>query len=190
MRYGQIRKYDIANGPGIRCSLFVTGCRRHCKGCFNEEYQSFQAGKEFGNPDWLKLTAYYLNPNVKGLTILGGEPFEPENVKGLLSVVRGLKVITHKSIWIYSGYTFEELMAYKGNNEMTTNQFKLLSLCDVLVDGPFKEELKDPSLRFRGSSNQRIIDIPESIEAGHVVMWEDPFLKEDNHEIYQETCCS
>lgn len=180
MRYGQIRKYDIANGPGIRCSLFVTGCRRHCKGCFNEEYQSFQAGKEFDEEAFQELLGYYINPNVTGLTILGGEPFEPENTQTLCETIIRLKKTIWKPVWIYSGYTLEELMEW-GNVKLdyiTKEELyrtALLGLCEVLVDGEFNESLKDPSLRFRGSSNQRIIVVRESIETGHAVLWKDRF---------------
>ena len=195
MRYGQIRKYDIANGPGIRCSLFVTGCRRHCKGCFNEEYQSFQAGKEFNEDAFKELLSYYTNPNVTGLTILGGEPFEPENVETLADIIIRLKKVVWKPVWIYSGYKFEELMGYGKtalNHVTKADLYKtvLLGLCEVLVDGEFDESLKDPSLRFRGSSNQRIIDVQKSMENWRVVLWGDPFFKEGTHEIYQETCRS
>ena len=189
MRYGQIRKYDIANGPGIRCSLFVTGCRRHCKGCFNEEYQSFQAGKEFNEDSFQELLSYYTNQNVTGLTILGGEPFEPENTKTLAETIIRLKKVIWKPVWIYSGYKFEELTecedflsAPSNVTEEQLYRLALLGLCEVLVDGEFDESLKDPSLRFRGSFNQRIIDAQKSTENWRVVLWEDPFLKEDTHE--------
>lgn len=165
MRYGQLRKYDIANGPGIRTSVFVTGCRRHCKGCFNPEYQNFNAGKL---PDWeffKTLHEYLANPNVSGLSILGGEPFEPENFWLVLNAIGAAKLY-HKSVWIYSGFTFEEILADE-------KKALLVKLCDVLVDGPFVEALKDPGLRFRGSSNQRLIDIQKSLKAGKVVLWRE-----------------
>ena len=152
MNYGQIRKYDIANGPGIRTSIFVTGCSLNCKNCFNKDYQN----PSFGNP-WTEkedelIISYLSDPNVSGLTILGGEPFE--NTHGLISLLK--KINTNKSIWIYSGYTYEYLI----KNYKT---LELLKLVDVLVDGPFIEGLKDLNLYYRGSRNQRIIDVKESL---------------------------
>lgn len=152
MNYGQIRKYDIANGPGIRTSIFVTGCSLNCKNCFNKDYQN----PSFGNP-WTEkedelLISYLSDPNVAGLTILGGEPFE--NAQGLISLLKKIK--TNKSIWIYSGYTYDFLI----KNDDT---LELLKLVDVLVDGPFIESMKDLNLYFRGSRNQRIIDVRESL---------------------------
>ena len=152
MNYGQIRKYDIANGPGIRTSIFVTGCSLNCKNCFNKDYQN----PSFGNP-WTEkedelLISYLSDPNVAGLTILGGEPFE--NAQGLISLLKKIK--TNKSIWIYSGYTYDYLI----KNDDT---LELLKLVDVLVDGPFIESMKDLNLYFRGSRNQRIIDVKESL---------------------------
>lgn len=152
MNYGQIRKYDIANGPGIRTSIFVTGCSLNCKNCFNKDYQN----PSFGNP-WTEkedelLISYLSDPNVAGLTILGGEPFE--NAQGLISLLKKIK--TNKSIWIYSGYTYDFLI----KNDDT---LELLKLVDVLVDGPFIESMKDLNLYFRGSRNQRIIDVKESL---------------------------
>ena len=152
MNYGQIRKYDIANGPGIRTSIFVTGCSLNCKNCFNKDYQN----PSFGNP-WTEkedelIASYLSDPNVAGLTILGGEPFE--NAQGLISLLKKIK--TNKSIWIYSGYTYDFLI----KNDDT---LELLKLVDVLVDGPFIESMKDLNLYFRGSRNQRIIDVKESL---------------------------
>lgn len=165
MRYAQLRKYDIANGPGIRTSVFVPGCRRHCPGCFNPEYQKFNAGKKIDHDFWVTFYEYLENPNVSGLTILGGEPFEPENVKTTYSLAVCTWLV-EKSVWIYSGFTFEEIKA-------DACKSKVLPFCNVLVDGPFIEVLKDPSLRFRGSSNQRIIDVQKSLETGKVILWED-----------------
>lgn len=165
MRYGQIRKYDIANGPGIRTSVFVTGCRRHCKGCFNPEYQDFNAGKIADWEFFKNLHEYLANPNVSGLSILGGEPFERENFGEVLLLI-GIAHTYDKSVWIYSGFTYEEIL-------QDEDKRVLLQGCDVLVDGPFVEALKDPSLRFRGSSNQRIIDVKKSLKAGKVVLWRE-----------------
>ncbi len=167
LRYGQIRKYDIANGPGIRTTVFVTGCRRHCKGCFNPEYQDFNAGKTPDTSFFLKLREYLENPSVSGLTLLGGEPFEPENICLCLKCILQA-AHAGKPVWVYSGFTFEEII--KDKDKKT-----LLECCDVLVDGPFVEVLKDPSLRFRGSSNQRIVDVKKSLKVGKVVLWKDGF---------------
>lgn len=161
MNYGQIRKYDIANGPGIRTSIFVTGCSLNCKNCFNKDYQN----PSFGNP-WTEkedelLISYLSDPNVAGLTILGGEPFE--NAQGLISLLKKIK--TNKSIWIYSGYTYDYLI----KNDDT---LELLKLVDVLVDGPFIESMKDLNLYFRGSRNQRIIDVKESLLNDELILLE------------------
>lgn len=156
MKYGQIRKYDIANGPGIRTTLFVTGCKFNCKGCFNKEYQDFEYGNEFKEENAKDILNNLKLDEVTGLTILGGEPFE--NVDGLIGLIKYIREHEkEKDIWIYSGYKFEDLVSDK-------SKLKLLMLCDTLVDGLFIEEKKDLKLKFRGSSNQRIIDIKRSIE--------------------------
>lgn len=152
MNYGQIRKYDIANGPGIRTSIFVTGCSLNCKNCFNKDYQNSNYGSPWTEKEDELINSYLSDPNVAGLTILGGEPFE--NTHGLISLLK--KINTNKSIWIYSGYTYEYLI----KNYKT---LELLKLVDVLVDGPFIEGLKDLNLYYRGSRNQRIIDVKESL---------------------------
>lgn len=163
MNFAQIRKYDVANGPGIRTTIFVTGCTHKCPNCFNEEYQDFN----FGNPWTRKETDEVIEDlkldEVKGLTILGGEPFQ--NEVDLLQVIRDIKKEVQKEIWIFSGYTYEEILKDQDKK-------KLLEECDVLVDGRFVEALKDLSLRFRGSSNQRIIDVKKSLEANEVVLFD------------------
>lgn len=163
MNFAQIRKYDVANGPGIRTTIFVTGCTHKCPNCFNEEYQDFN----FGNPWTRKETDEVIEDlkldEVKGLTVLGGEPFQ--NEVDLLQVLRDIKKEVQKEIWIFSGYTYEEILKDEDKK-------KLLEECDVLVDGRFVEALKDLSLRFRGSSNQRIIDIKKSLEANKVILFD------------------
>ena len=163
MNFAQIRKYDVANGPGIRTTIFVTGCTHKCPNCFNEEYQDFN----FGNPWTRKETDEVIEDlkldEVKGLTVLGGEPFQ--NEVDLLQILRDIKKEVQKEIWIFSGYTYEEILKDQ-------NKKKLLEECDVLVDGRFVEALKDLSLRFRGSSNQRIIDVKKSLEANEVVLFD------------------
>lgn len=163
MRYGQMRKYDIANGVGIRTTLFVTGCTHKCFNCFNEDYQNFKAGKEWGEEELATLLSYVSDANVDGLTLLGGEPFQ--NIEGLLPIVKAVReTVPEKTIWTYSGYTFEELLKLKGAVE-------LLGYCDVLVDGRYMDELRDPALQFRGSSNQRILDVKASLKAKEPVLY-------------------
>lgn len=164
MNHAQIRKYDVANGPGIRTTIFVTGCTHNCKECFNKEYQDFNFGDPWTEKETEMVKDYLNQPEVAGLTVLGGEPFQ--NVEGLVPLLKEIRKSTDKDIWIFSGDTFETIMADE-------KKFELLKLCDVLVDGPFVNELKDLRLKFRGSSNQRIIKIKDSIEEDKVVLWEE-----------------
>lgn len=164
MRYGQIRRYDIANGVGIRSSIFVTGCTHHCPECFNLEYQDFNAGKLWTEKETALIIKYLKDENVEGLTLIGGEPMQ--NTDGLIPLVQTIKKEVHKNIWVYSGYTWEEILA-------DPKRTALLKECDVLVDGRFVNALKDPMLRFRGSSNQRVIDIQKSLAAGKIVLYRD-----------------
>ena len=166
MRYGQIRQYDIANGPGIRATVFVTGCSRHCVNCFNEEYQDFNAGSEWTAAETERLISYLQDDTNSGLTLLGGEPMEnAEDLLELVQVVR--RAVPEKSIWVYSGFLYEEILAQPARKA-------LLEACDVLVDGPFVDALKDPGLYFRGSSHQRVIVVAKSREAGKaVLLWPD-----------------
>lgn len=164
MNYAQIRKYDVANGPGIRTTIFVTGCTHNCKECFNKEYQDFNFGDPWTDKETEMVKDYLNQPEVAGLTLLGGEPFQ--NVEGLVPLLKVIRKSTDKDIWIFSGDTFETIKADE-------KKFELLKLCDVLVDGPFVNELKDLRLKFRGSSNQRIIKIKDSIEEDKVVLWEE-----------------
>lgn len=153
MNYAQIITHDIANGPGIRLSLFVSGCSRRCKGCFNKEAQNKDYGFRFTDGTQNLIIKELSKPMYQGITILGGEPFEPynkENVRNLVSEIREL--VPEADIWIYSGFTYEELVKDPVSAE-------ILKLADVLVDGPFIEDMKNVSLRFRGSANQRIIDL-------------------------------
>ena len=162
MNYGQIRKYDIANGNGIRTSIFVTGCTHKCFNCFNEEYQDPKAGKPWTEKETDEVLSYVTDPNVAGLTLLGGEPFQ--NVDGLLPVVKKVRAaVPDKDIWAYSGYTFDQLIA-------CPEKRALLELCDILVDGPFVDALHDPALRFRGSKNQRILYVKEKKKKGEPVI--------------------
>lgn len=168
MNYGEIKNYDIANGEGVRVSLFVSGCTHHCKNCFNHETWNFEYGKPF-----TKETENYiiecLSPSyIDGLSLLGGEPFEPDNQKVLLPFLRRLKNdLPNKTIWCYTGYLFDKelLNESRARCEFTD---EMLSLIDVLVDGEFIQDLYDISLAFRGSSNQRIIDVQKSLESGEI----------------------
>lgn len=160
MNYAQIRKYDVANGVGIRTVIFVTGCTHNCKNCFNKEYQDFNFGKKWTEKETKEVIEYLRDENVSGLTLLGGEPMQ--NL-WLIDVIKDIKKEINKSIWVYSGYTLEEIM----ENE---KRYELLKLCDILVDGRFVEELKDLKLKFRGSSNQRIIDIKKTLATGKTVL--------------------
>lgn len=164
MRYAKIKNYDVANGPGVRVSIFVSGCNHHCKGCFNKEAWDFNYGQEF-TEDTINEILEAMRPNyISGLTLLGGEPFEPINQKGLLKLVRKVKKeYPEKDIWAYSGYLFDKDIMERQVKQLKETK-ELLSYIDVLVDGKFIENLKNPNLYFRGSSNQRIIDVKESLE--------------------------
>ncbi len=171
MNYALIKLRDIANGPGVRVSLFVSGCRRHCKNCFNPETWSFTYGQEF-TQETIDEILRLLEPDyIRGLTVLGGEPFEPENQPSVLELTRQVKArFPQKEIWAFTGNRFDDdLLAKKCGPWDVTEA--LLGTIDVLVDGAFVEELKDMGLRFRGSSNQRILDVPRSLAAGQAVLW-------------------
>ena len=173
MNYATIKNCDIANGPGVRVSLFVSGCTHHCKGCFNEVAWDFDYGQPFTQETIDSILAM-LKPNfVKGITLLGGEPFEPQNQPALVELLRQIKAkYPDKSIWAFSGYLFDkDILPGKLGDPEITREF--VSYLDVLVDGRFVMEKKDLTLRFRGSSNQRLIDVPASLEKGEVVLWED-----------------
>lgn len=169
MRYATIKKYDVANGPGVRVSVFVSGCNHHCKGCFNKEAWDFNYGNLFTD-EVIDDVIEALSPSyIKGLSLLGGEPFEHVNQQGLLKLVRKVKTIyPEKDIWAYSGFLFDrDIVGKQYNLFAETKEF--LSYIDVLVDGKFEESLKNPNLYFRGSSNQRIIDVRESLKLGEVI---------------------
>jgi len=165
MYYAQIRKYDTANGPSIRSSLFVSGCTHKCKGCFNEEYRNFRYGKKWNSEVCDKFIEMIKESQIKGVTIIGGEPMDQIADDDLLDLVKRIKNEVGKSIWIYSGYTYEQIMQHEKRKE-------ILSFCDALVDGLYIEELKNLKLKFRGSSNQRIIDIQKSLTKNEVQLIE------------------
>ena len=176
MNYANIKYCDIANGVGVRTTLFVSGCRLHCPNCFNEEAWDFDAGEPFTDEVAEKIMDSMDVPYVDGLTILGGEPMEPENQQGLVGFLEEVRERfgNTKSIWLFSGHTWEQLCPGGAWNlgEVTD---RLLDTLDVLVDGPFVQEKHDITLRFRGSSNQRLIDVPATLTApgDDVVWWED-----------------
>ena len=165
MNYAALKKFDIANGPGVRVSLFVSGCRHHCKNCFNREAWDFNFGKPFTEETEEEILVELDKEYITGLSLLGGEPFEPENRTALTELLKNAKKRNpQKQIWCYTGFEFEKLT--------DPTALKMLSLIDVLVDGKFVEELKSPDLIFRGSSNQRILDVKKSLEAGEAVWLE------------------
>ncbi len=176
MHYGKINKCDIANGEGIRVSLFVSGCRNRCKGCFQPETWDFNYGYEFTENTAEEIFSAVDNPSVRGLTILGGEPMEPENQGALLLFLRDFKArFPNKTVWLYTGNTYEELTGEHRTHTEDTE--KILSLIDILVDGRFVEEEKSLGLRFRGSKNQRVIDMNETRSNGILTIWKG--CKED-----------
>ena len=170
MNYATIKNCDIANGPGVRVSLFVSGCTHRCPGCFNEIAWDFNYGEPFTEAVMETILNMLRPAYIKGLTLLGGEPFEPRNQGPVVELLRRIKKeMPEKTIWAFSGYLFEKdiLSGRLGD----TSEY--LSYLDVLVDGPFVMAKKNLSLRFRGSENQRIIDVPASLKSGEVVLWQD-----------------
>lgn len=172
MYYVDIKKCDIANGPGVRTSIFVSGCTHHCKGCFNEIAWNFNYGKEFTDKE-IDYIIELLKPDyIKGLSLLGGEPFELVNQEGLLPLVKKVKeVYPNKDIWCYSGYLFDKQIRDEMMEKYDLTR-KFVKYIDVIVDGKFEIDKKNPSLKFRGSTNQRIIKVQESLENNKIVMWE------------------
>ncbi len=180
MNYASIKNLDIANGPGLRVSLFVSGCTHHCKGCFNPEAWDFNYGKPFTEETEEELLKLLANDHIRGLTLLGGEPFEPANQAVLVKFLHKYKEkFPNKDLWCYSGYLFDQdmLTGNLGPWEITE---EMLSYIDILVDGEFMIDLKNPNCRFRGSENQRVIRVQDSMKQDAVVLWDD---KEG---IYQE----
>ncbi len=174
MYYAQLRKMDVANGEGIRVSLFASGCTHNCPSCFNKDYQRFNYGKELDFTVVEEIISLLSKKQYKGLTLIGGEPFQNLELIDFVKPIRAYideynsqiidKKLTKKDIWTYSGYTFEQILADE-------KKLELLKLCDVLVDGLFVEKLLDLRLKFRGSSNQRVIDIKSSLKSGEVVYY-------------------
>lgn len=173
MNYADIKKFDIANGPGVRVSIFVSGCTHHCKGCFNEEAWDFNYGNKF-DEEKEKEVLEALEPDyIKGLSLLGGEPFELANQKGLLPVIKKAKEnFPNKKIWCYSGYLFDKDIVENMSKKYDETK-EMLKYIDFIVDGKFEEENKKPNLQFRGSTNQRIIDVQKSLQENKIVLWDE-----------------
>ena len=171
MNIATVKKFDIANGPGVRVSLFVSGCRHHCKNCFNKEAWDFGYGQPFDERVAEEILSALAPTHIEGFSLLGGEPFEPENQETLWELLSKIKTeLPQKNVWCYTGFLFEDILNGKvGNKEIAV---KMLKNIDVLVDGKFVEDLKSPDLIFRGSANQRIIDVKASLQKGEVV-WLD-----------------
>lgn len=173
MYYANIKPWDTADGPGVRVSLFVSGCTHKCKNCFNEEAWDFAYGNPF-TQETIDLILNHMAPNyITGLTLLGGEPFHPRNQEAVLGLLRQVKArFPEKSIWAYTGYVLEkDLLTGRACLPEITREY--LGDLDVLVDGPFIEEQKSLGLRFRGSKNQRLIDMKQTLACGEVVLWQD-----------------
>lgn len=169
MRIAGIENFDVNNGADVGVALFVQGCSHHCFNCFNPETWNFNGGKNFTYTLYKQLIKALNRPGIKRFSILGGEPFDSissdnESITAMIMDLKIRGILENKMIWIYSGYTYEEIVKDEAKLE-------LLQLCDVLVDGEYKDDLKDLTLAFRGSSNQRIIDIPKSLEKGEIVLW-------------------
>ncbi len=172
MNYATIKWADVANGPGVRVSLFVSGCTHRCPGCFNEEAWDFGYGRPFTGEEEERILDALAPEYIKGLSLLGGEPFEPDNQRSLLPFLRRVKErFPNKEIWCYSGYTLDGAL-WRDSRARCECTDEMLSLIDILVDGPFVEAEKDLNLRFRGSANQRILDVPASIKAHAPVLWD------------------
>ena len=163
MRYNKIRKMDISNGPGIRISIFMQGCTFNCKNCFNPDTHDFNGGKEFTDDTINRVIELASPEHIEGLSILGGEPLHPKNLKGTTELAKKFREIyPDKTIWVWSGFLFDDL-----------KDKEIMNYIDVLVDGQFKDELKNYSLKFRGSSNQRVIDVKKSINENKIMLKEE-----------------
>lgn len=164
MRYNKIRKMDIADGPGVRVSVFMQGCSFHCKNCFNEETWDYEGGKEFNVGVVNEILDLCEEDYIKGLSVLGGEPMNPVNIKGTEMLVKAFKErFPDKTVWVWSGYTFEDYLSKQ----------EVIKYVDVIVDGQYKDELHNPKLSWRGSENQRVIDVPKSLKSGKVELFCD-----------------
>lgn len=173
MHYGNIKNYDIADGEGVRVTLFCSGCTNRCEGCFQPETWDFYYGKEYTKETEDQLIQMLTNPNIQGLTLLGGDPFEPSNQRTLITLLRRVKQeLPTKDVWAYTGFVYEQDLL-EGQRKHTEVTDEMLSYIDVLVDGPFVIDQKDISLYFRGSTNQRVIDMPKTLKSGNVVIYHE-----------------
>lgn len=173
LHYGEIKKFDIANGIGVRVSLFVSGCRNACPGCFNRDTWNFKYGKPFTKDTEKEIIDALAPSYVAGLTVLGGEPLEPENQPDILEFLKTVREkLPQKTIWLFTGFTLEEL-SEPDCRAKTPYLEELLRQIDVLIDGRFEEEKKNISLQFRGSENQRVIDLKATLQTGKITLWSD-----------------
>lgn len=171
MKFASIQKFDTANGNDIGVALYVQGCSHHCYNCFNPETWDFNGGKEFTYETYQELTKILKRPQIKRFSILGGEPFDSINgnnddIVAMMIALKAEGFLNDKKVWIYSGYTYEEIINDK-------SKLNLLKLCDILIDGPYIDSERDLTLAFKGSANQRIIDIHKSEEGNKIVLWKD-----------------
>lgn len=172
MYYGQIKNCDIANGEGVRVTLFVSGCTNRCEGCFQPETWDFSYGQPYTERTQAQILSWLAPSYIQGLTLLGGEPFEPENQRALLPLLRAVRErYPGKDVWAFTGFTLEQLLR-EGSHPRCEVTDELLTWIDVLVDGPFVLAKKNLRLRFRGSENQRILDLPATLQANRPVLWE------------------
>lgn len=172
MNYGQIKNCDIANGEGVRVTLFVSGCTNRCKGCFQPETWDFNYGQPYTQETEDEIIKLLEPAHINGLTLLGGEPFEPENQRALVSLVKKVKILyPNKTVWAFTGFTFEQLMTQTPHPRIEVTQDLLFNI-DVLVDGKYEADKKNIRLKFRGSENQRLIDLPKTFKTGNIVLWD------------------
>lgn len=174
MNYGEIKKSDIANGPGVRVSLFVSGCTNCCEGCFQPETWDFNFGKLFDGEAKMQIFNELSKSYVRGITLLGGDPFEPSNQEELLPLLKQIRdLFPSKDVWCFTGFTLDGELLKDGSHPRCDYTDEMLKCIDVLVDGRFVLAEKDISLRFRGSRNQRLIDMNKTRETGEIVLWDD-----------------
>lgn len=172
MNIAEIKTNDIANGEGVRTSVFVSGCRHHCPECFNEIAWDFNYGKEWNEETKEYILSSCAPPWIAGLSVLGGEPFEPENQEGLLELLKDFKErYPLKTIWCYSGFTLEQIAGKEKSRAFTKTAQEMLKYIDILVDGRFEKELYNIALNFRGSENQRVIDLKKTLESGNLILY-------------------
>lgn len=162
MRYNKIRKMDISNGPGVRISIFMQGCAFNCEKCFNPETHNFEGGKEFNDETINRVIELCQNENINGLSILGGEPLHPKNIEGTTRLVKTFKEkLPNKNVWIWSGFSFDTDLKDK----------EVMKYTDVLVDGRYVDKLNNPTLKWRGSENQRVIDVQKSLGNNDIIFY-------------------